>query len=314
MTDPRNSDAGTPRGFAAGARGTNQGGSTTGVGASGAGPGSTNPASTGGAGTMSGAGTTASTGGAGSMEQAKEKAQHLAGQAKEKAGERVQTGLDRGRTRAASTLREVAQSLRQGTGQQQLVGGSPNTGQQFVDRAAQQVQRAADFLENTEVDEMIERVETMARRQPALFLGGAFLLGIVGARFLKSSRRSHGETAVTLYDDRGARRGADAYGGTYGGATRGSYGDAYGRSTGASGSAFLGDRDVTAEQEIATEGIERDASASPSTSTPGQTGIGTGTGTRSGLGGTSSRDSIGGLDPSSRGSIGGLDPDGIDRR
>jgi hypothetical protein len=34
---------------------------------------------------------------------------------------------------------------------------------------------------------MIQEVERFARRQPALFLGGAFTLGLIAARFLKSS-------------------------------------------------------------------------------------------------------------------------------
>ena len=32
-------------------------------------------------------------------------------------------------------------------------------------------------------------LENLARRQPAIVLGGALVLGLIGARFLKSSRR-----------------------------------------------------------------------------------------------------------------------------
>ena len=36
---------------------------------------------------------------------------------------------------------------------------------------------------------MREDLENLARRQPALMLGGALVLGLIGARFLKSSQR-----------------------------------------------------------------------------------------------------------------------------
>ena len=41
---------------------------------------------------------------------------------------------------------------------------------------------------------MVTQVEQYARRQPAIFLGGAFALGLLGARFLKSSNP---QTATT---------------------------------------------------------------------------------------------------------------------
>jgi hypothetical protein len=37
----------------------------------------------------------------------------------------------------------------------------------------------------------VDEVENFARRRPAMFLGGAFLLGLAATRFLKSSRQSH---------------------------------------------------------------------------------------------------------------------------
>jgi hypothetical protein len=36
---------------------------------------------------------------------------------------------------------------------------------------------------------MRQDLENLARRQPALMIGGALLLGLIGARFLKSSER-----------------------------------------------------------------------------------------------------------------------------
>jgi hypothetical protein len=105
----------------------------------------------------------------------------------EQATQRVQSGINSGKSRAAETLGSVAQTLLQST--QQLRDQNQAGAGQYVERAAEQVQRLSDYLQNTEVSEIVDNVERVARRRPAAFLGGAFALGLLGARFLKSSRR-----------------------------------------------------------------------------------------------------------------------------
>jgi hypothetical protein len=122
----------------------------------------------------------ASTERAGSGETLKEKAQQVAGEARGQ----VETSLDKGRRRAASTLSSVAQSLVQSSEQ------ADGTTRSIVERAGREVQRFSDFIERTPPREMYTRAERFARQQPALFLGGAFVLGLVAARFLKSSASS----------------------------------------------------------------------------------------------------------------------------
>src|SRR5918911_4191915 len=124
---------------------------------------------------------------AGVVEQAKDKAQELVGQAQQKAGEQVESGLARGKSRAAEALGGVAQSLRLSS--QHLRDQNQEGTGRYVEKAAQQVERLSSYLQNRDVGEVIDEVEDFARRQPALFLGGAFALGLLGARFLKSSRR-----------------------------------------------------------------------------------------------------------------------------
>jgi hypothetical protein len=58
----------------------------------------------------------------------------------------------------------------------------------YAKKAAEQMERVSDYLSNRGLMEMAEDVEDFARREPALFLGGAFVLGLVGGRFLKASR------------------------------------------------------------------------------------------------------------------------------
>ena len=154
----------------------------------------------------------------GTVDQVKEKAQQLAGQAREQAGQRVQSTVERGKTRAAESLGGVAATLLQSS--QQLRDQNPGAGQ-YVERAAQQMQRLSDYLQNAEVDEIVERVEDVARRQPALFLGGLFAIGVIGARFLKSSRRNQRSTALVPY--RGDRSYAGGHAGSYASGSTGGY-------------------------------------------------------------------------------------------
>ena len=57
----------------------------------------------------------------------------------------------------------------------------------YVDAASDQLRRFADQIREKGVADMLDDVHTFARRRPALFIGGAFLVGIGIARFLKSS-------------------------------------------------------------------------------------------------------------------------------
>jgi hypothetical protein len=57
----------------------------------------------------------------------------------------------------------------------------------YVDMASDQLRRFADQIRQKGVTDMLDDVQDFARRRPALFIGGAFLVGIGIARFLKSS-------------------------------------------------------------------------------------------------------------------------------
>lgn len=64
---------------------------------------------------------------------------------------------------------------------------------QFATMAAQQVNQFSEFLGSRDIEDLFRELERTARRQPAYFLGGAFVLGLLGARFLKSSQSHHTE-------------------------------------------------------------------------------------------------------------------------
>jgi len=131
--------------------------------------------------------------GQGATEQAKAAAGQLTEQAQQRAGQAIDTArrematrLTSQKDRAAEGLGSVADALRQ-TGQQLREHDQAGvTG--YFDQAASQVERLSSYLEGRDLGQLVDDVEGLARRQPALFLGGAFVLGLLGARFLKSSR------------------------------------------------------------------------------------------------------------------------------
>ena len=125
-------------------------------------------------------------------EQAKHAVLNVANQATEKASERVESGIARGKDRTARALGAVAQSLRSVSSElhqqnEQGIG-------RFVDRAADRADEIVNRLNNADPDTLLDDIEAFARREPAVFIGGAIAIGLVAARFLKSSRRGQGRS------------------------------------------------------------------------------------------------------------------------
>ena len=87
--------------------------------------------------------------------------------------------------RATDGIGSVAQAVRQST--QQLRDQQHETIAQYVEQAADQLERFATRLKQQNVGDLLNEAQDLARRRPALFIGGAFALGLLGARFIKSS-------------------------------------------------------------------------------------------------------------------------------
>jgi len=129
----------------------------------------------------------------GAAEQVKQTAQDAAGTAKEQVGsvvsqvkEQATSRIEAQKERATSGIDSVATAIRQ-TGDQ-LRDGNQDAVAGYVDQAARRLESFSAYLRNRDVNEIIEDVETIARREPTIFMAGAFFLGLLGARFLKSSR------------------------------------------------------------------------------------------------------------------------------
>lgn len=151
--------------------------------------------------------------------EAKDQVQQKAGEVAAKAQEQVASRLSTQKESAAQSLTGVAQALRQ-TGKQ-LQGQDQMGVTGYIDQAADQVERLSHYLQDNDLGRLVGDVERFARRQPALFLGGAFLAGLFGARFLKASRPQQYE--IERYDAPGY-----GYRGVYGSGMGGAYSPGYG--------------------------------------------------------------------------------------
>lgn len=103
----------------------------------------------------------------------------------------------------------------------------------LTDSLADQVERLGDYLRNRDFRDLGNDVENLARRQPAIVFGAALAIGLLGARFFKSSKRSEGGRESFRSDREWDR---DFEEGPYG-LGRGPAGHGYGSTGGAYGGA-----------------------------------------------------------------------------
>lgn len=154
-------------------------------------------------------------------DQASQTTTELADKARE-TGERQ---LSSRKDQAAQSASELADAMRQVSDKMEQDGQQNGTAQ-LVATGAEQVDKIADYLRTTDINQMIGGVEDFARRQPAIFLGGAFTLGLIGARFLKAGSERRQRSGTSGY--RGYRGEYAGYQGRYGGYQQGAFGSGYG--------------------------------------------------------------------------------------
>lgn len=161
-------------------------------------------------------------------DKAATKAREAGAQVKEQAGEKLsdakQQAMSRirdGKSRVADQVGTVAHAFR--SAGSDLRNEDQARLAEFTEGAAERIDRVARYIDDRTVGELLDDVEQIARRSPALFLGGAFTLGLLGARFLKTSERrrvqensgtdSYGAGARTLPP--AGETSGNAYGGGY---------------------------------------------------------------------------------------------------
>lgn len=125
--------------------------------------------------------------GQGLADEAREHAYGLA----EEARDRAYRAAEARKSAAAEYIEAFADAFRAGA--RELDGEGFGTSASFVNRAADEVEVLSDRLRDQDGRRLIEEVQDFARERPALFIGAAFLAGIAGTRFLRSSQHhDHG--------------------------------------------------------------------------------------------------------------------------
>jgi len=185
--------------------------------------------------------------------------------ATQEAGAQVGSGIQAGRNRAVDTLSDVARALQSSATQMRDEQHHDDTAH-YVERAGRQVQRFAEYIRNADPGDIADRTEDFARRQPAAFLGGAFALGLAGARFLKSSRRQEQRDRWQERASRGAQAASRASSRMSGMASR-----VTGSDRGERGSMYDRERPLAGSERVGpVDTVQR--TANPAVPNPGDAG------------------------------------------
>jgi hypothetical protein len=122
-------------------------------------------------------------------EQVAERARAAAIEKVEHARDRAREGIDQGREQVAARIRRVGSALRSASDK---LREEDAAAARYADLASESVERAANYLGSADLKGAVRDLEGFARRQPALFFGGAFLIGLAAGRFLQSSQHRNG--------------------------------------------------------------------------------------------------------------------------
>lgn len=120
------------------------------------------------------------------VDSAKDAASHVMDQVRDQATERAdqqKQTVASGFVSVADAVRRMSDGLREHD-QGPVAHYAAELGHALGDRA----ERAANYLRERDIRQLMSDTEDFARRSPGVFLGTAFVLGLAASRFLKSSR------------------------------------------------------------------------------------------------------------------------------
>ena len=110
--------------------------------------------------------------------------------------QKVTSKVDEQKNRAADGLGGIASVFQQASSE---LRNENEALASYVDMASDQMRRLAEHIRQRGIADMLDDVSVFARRRPAVFIGGAFMLGLGLARFMKSSadRASESDSSTT---------------------------------------------------------------------------------------------------------------------
>ena len=132
------------------------------------------------------------------VDAAKQEADELGTAAKEifdDATGRVKSAVDDQKTAGADYLDKVAHAVHRAA--REFDTDVPQAAR-YIRRAGSELSSVAKAIRHRDVRELVTEVEDVARRQPALFFGGAVILGFAALRFLKSAPPKSGQIEAEL--------------------------------------------------------------------------------------------------------------------
>ena len=135
----------------------------------------------------------------------KEQAAEAVGEVSRDLRERGERLLAEQKQRAAGSLQEIGTSIQEAAGR--LSDGPLEPVGPYVEAAAEQIDRASQYLADHEVADLIRDAERAVLSRPQLFLGGMFLTGLLVARFLKATAPPAARASVDENRSQTRRRG-----------------------------------------------------------------------------------------------------------
>ena len=116
-----------------------------------------------------------------------------ANQAAQRAAEQAKLSYDNARAQVSEQVGAVARAVESAA---QTLREQDQTGlSRKVQPYVQKIENASTYLKDKSPRQLKEDIDRLARERPAWFLGGAFVLGVLAARFIKSSERGSVEYA-----------------------------------------------------------------------------------------------------------------------
>jgi hypothetical protein len=139
------------------------------------------------------------------LQQAKQTTSEVVNQVQQRAGDQI----NRQKETAASELSTVVNAVRRFGETLNNEGNGPiaRFAAQYGDKAANGLDRMARYLREQDPKRLLNDVQNFGRRQPALLIGGAFLLGFAGARLIKSSMEAASSGSMNTGNQRWSNQG-----------------------------------------------------------------------------------------------------------
>jgi hypothetical protein len=125
------------------------------------------------------------------LREAKDQVVSQTRQALQQARDRAGSSLAESKGQLADQVEGIASVFRRTA--DQLHGEDRRTIANITNAVARQADQAGNYLRRSDARAVREDLEDITRRRPALVLGGAVALGLVAARFFKSSEGGHRE-------------------------------------------------------------------------------------------------------------------------